>query len=133
MGIIHEHLFQCVIITWHIDASNATDCMFKTAGGKTSPFLVLNTTNRMQYEYYKLGIVLGSHITHKLTLRYLLKGVLGHIGENCGVYRLFVCRLSHESERAQCEITLVACDHPARSAEGFTAGLQMISLYYVCS
>jgi hypothetical protein len=50
-------------------------------------------------------------------------------GINSGVYSILVCRLRHERERTQCEITRVACIPLAQPGGGFSGGSQTTSLY----
>lgn len=88
-SITHEHLFQCVILTWHFNArSNLPEWMTNIVAGA--------------WDYRQWA----HNTTHFMTAVQKIYSVI--VEGNCDVYMLLVCWLHHKSESVQCEMTQVA-------------------------
>jgi hypothetical protein len=109
MGIAHERLLHRVILTWHFNT-------------------ITNATNRVSNIVKGLGVVVEEHVTHKLASQYLTKYLWGWYWRGT-VTCVGSCRLPHEPESAECEVTRVPRVPLARPTEGFSGGSQMPSLY----
>jgi hypothetical protein len=106
MSNVQEHLFQCVTLMWNLDIrSNITDLICNT---------IAEAWDYGQQTYNTWTCFTGSVQIYIVVI----------LEANCDLYTLLARQLCHESKRAQCTMTQVACVHSDWPAKGFVAVLQ---------